>query len=300
VLYNYQLTPLGITSITVPTPYAVSGTCPITGGTLPPSSSCTISVTVTPPSVGALPAGSLTIITDAPNTPNTASLSGTAIAPVTVSPGTLAFGTVVANNAVTKNVTLTNYQGNSLTISSITGFPAGYTQGSVANSCTPGLVVAPGGNCVIAVTLTATSTGAQPGTISVNDNALNTPQKFTVSANAVAPVVLSPSTLSQTYTGLPLSVTATTNPTGLTVNFTYTGTSGTTYPTSSTAPTNAGSYTVVGTISSADYIGSATGTLVISPAKATVALTTGTHTYTGSAISATATTNPTGISGRLS
>ena len=46
--------------------------------------------------------------------------------------------------------------------------------------------------------------------------------------------------LAATYTGSPQSVTATTNPPGLNVTLTYNG--------SATAPTAAGSYTVVGTI----------------------------------------------------
>jgi hypothetical protein len=61
--------------------------------------------------------------------------------------------------------------------------------------------------------------------------------------------------LSATYDGAPKLATATTNPSGLTVNFTYNG--------SATAPTNAGSYAVVGTISDLNYQGSASGTLVI-------------------------------------
>jgi hypothetical protein len=64
--------------------------------------------------------------------------------------------------------------------------------------------------------------------------------------------------LSQTYSGSPLTATATTVPGGLTVNFTYNG--------SSTAPTAAGSYTVVGTISDSNYQGSSSSTLVINKA----------------------------------
>jgi hypothetical protein len=79
-------------------------------------------------------------------------------------------------------------------------------------------------------------------------------------ARAAATVTLG--SLSQTYSGLPETATATTNPSGLTVNFTYNG--------SSTAPTNVGSYTVVGTISDPNYQGSATGTLVISKATPTI------------------------------
>ncbi len=61
--------------------------------------------------------------------------------------------------------------------------------------------------------------------------------------------------LSQTYDGTAKSVTATTTPSGLTVNITYNG--------SANAPTNAGSYTVIGTIADANYQGSATNTLAI-------------------------------------
>ena len=50
--------------------------------------------------------------------------------------------------------------------------------------------------------------------------------------------------LSQTYNGTARPATATTTPTGLTVNLTYNG--------SANAPTNAGSYTVIGTIKDAN------------------------------------------------
>jgi hypothetical protein len=53
------------------------------------------------------------------------------------------------------------------------------------------------------------------------------------------------------------------NPSGLKVALTYNG--------KATAPTTAGSYTVVGVVSNADYQGSATGTLVV--AKAAPAIT---------------------------
>lgn len=93
--------------------------------------------------------------------------------------------------------------------------------------------------------------------------------------------------LSQTYTGSPLPASATTAPSGLTVNFTYDG--------SATAPTNAGSYTVVGTINDVNYQGSATGTLVIAKAPATVTLGSLSQTYDGSPRAASATTTPSGL-----
>jgi RHS repeat-associated protein len=81
-----------------------------------------------------------------------------------------------------------------------------------------------------------------------------------VIGKATATVTLG--SLAQTYTGSALAATASTSPNGLTVNFTYNG--------SSTAPTAAGSYTVVGTISAANYQGSNTGTLVIGKAAPTI------------------------------
>ncbi|GAB5562687.1 MAG: hypothetical protein SynsKO_43340 [Synoicihabitans sp.] len=68
--------------------------------------------------------------------------------------------------------------------------------------------------------------------------------------------------LAATYDGSPKVATATTDPSGLTVNITYDG--------SSTAPTDAGSYEVVGTISDTSFSGSATDTLVIAKADQTI------------------------------
>jgi fibronectin type 3 domain-containing protein len=66
------------------------------------------------------------------------------------------------------------------------------------------------------------------------------------------------SNLVQNYDGTAKSASAATTPSGLTVNITYNG--------SVNAPTNAGSYTVIGTINDANYQGSATNTLVINNA----------------------------------
>ena len=126
-------------------------------------------------------------------------------------------------------------------------------------------------------------TAAYSGDSNYNSST-SSPQSLTVN-QATATVTLGG--LSQTYTGSALSATATTNPTGLTVTFTYNG--------SSTPPTAAGSYAVVGTVSDPNYQGTATGTMTIAKATATVTLGGLSQTYTGSVLSATATTNPTGL-----
>ena len=93
--------------------------------------------------------------------------------------------------------------------------------------------------------------------------------------------------LGHTYDGMPKSATATTEPEGLAVDFTYDG--------GATAPAAAGSYAVTGTVNDADFQGSATGLLVIGKAEATVFLLDLTQTYDGTARTASATTMPAGL-----
>ena len=93
--------------------------------------------------------------------------------------------------------------------------------------------------------------------------------------------------LSQAYDGSARVVTATTVPSGLAVNIAYDGTG--------TAPSEAGSYAVAGTVSNAMYQGSASGTLVVSKAAAAVALGGLAQTYDGTPKSATATSVPAGL-----
>ena len=100
------------------------------------------------------------------------------------------------------------------------------------------------------VSLTATDAAGNTGTATLN---------LTV-AKATATVTLG--SLSQTYSATAKSATATTTPSGLAVNFTYNG--------GATTPTNAGTYSVVGTVNDATYQGSATGTLVIAQTSQTV------------------------------
>ena len=98
-----------------------------------------------------------------------------------------------------------------------------------------------------------------------------------------APATVTLSNMTQIYTGSPLTPTATTSPSGLAV--TWTG-----------APdTNAGTYPVTATVNDPNYTGSATGNFVINKAAATVTLSNMTQTYSGSPLTPTATTTPSGL-----
>ena len=97
--------------------------------------------------------------------------------------------------------------------------------------------------------------------------------------------------LNPVYDGTGKSVSVTTTPPGLTVNLTYGG--------SANAPTNAGGYTVIGTVVDNNYAGSTTNTLVISKAAATVTLGNLNQTYDGTAKSVSVTTAPPGLTVNL-
>ena len=131
-----------------------------------------------------------------------------------------------------------------------------------------------------------TAVGSYAVVATINDpNATGTAKGTLVISKGTATVVLG--SLATTYDGNPHAATAMTTPSGLDVTFTYNK--------SATAPTNAGSYAVAGTVSDTNYVGSETGTLVIAKASATVTLGDLAQAYTGKALAATAVTDPVGL-----
>ena len=113
-------------------------------------------------------------------------------------------------------------------------------------------------NTILAGNYTLTYTVTDP-----SGNTAATNRAVAVLAGTTATVTLA--NLSQTYDGTAKPVSYTTTPPNLVVTVTYNG--------SANAPTNAGTYTVIGTIADTNYQASATNTLVIAQALATVTLT---------------------------
>jgi hypothetical protein len=91
-----------------------------------------------------------------------------------------------------KTVTLTNNQSVSLTgiNVAITGSSA-YSQ---VNTC--GTSIPAKGACTITVSFAPTSSGSQPGTLSITDSASNSPQAVALTGSGVAPLTLTPGSLS--------------------------------------------------------------------------------------------------------
>jgi hypothetical protein len=186
--------------------FAQTNTC---GSSVAAGASCTISVTFTPNTTGAFTA-TLQITDSASNSPQTVSLAGTGIVPVTLSTTSISFGSVqVGSSSTAPAVTLTNNQNVALTGISITVSGAGYSQ---TNTC--GTSIAAGAQCTITVTFAPKKAGAVSGTVSISDSASNSPQTISLTGTGVAPVTLTPATLAfgdQTVgtTSSPMSATLT-------------------------------------------------------------------------------------------
>jgi hypothetical protein len=140
-----------------------------------------------------------------------------------------------------------------------------------------------GGNVVVQ--------GAQAGD-SEYYPAPDTLHTFTVTSLSGS-VAINRADLARTYDGTPKPVTATTNPSGMPVTFSYAG--------SPTPPTNAGSYLVVATVTGSNsQTSSDSATLVVAQASSTPTLGGLSQTYDGSAKTVTATTSPAGAHVTLS
>ncbi len=104
--------------------------------------------------------------------------------------------------------------------------------------------------------------GSYAVVVSVNDpNYVGTASGTLVIQKATAVVTITPSSLTQTYTATAKTVGVTTVPAGLGYTVTYNG--------SATLPVNAGSYSVLVTVNDLNYLGTASGTLVVQKAPAT-------------------------------
>lgn len=147
----------------------------ITGNTCETSlavgSSCTITMTFTPSATGTLPAV-LAIADSAQNTPQSVTLTGIgSTSNATLTPASLAYATqLVGTPSASQPATLTNTGSVPITITKIS------TTGPYSQTNNCGTSLAAGGNCTINVVFTPTKAGTQTGTLSVADNAPNSPQ----------------------------------------------------------------------------------------------------------------------------
>jgi hypothetical protein len=187
-LTNNQTFALNLSKITTTGDFAQTNNC---GASVLANSSCQISVTFTPTAAGTRN-GSVVVTDDAPNSPQTANLTGTGVGPIaSLSTTSLSFGyETVAATSSAKPITLTNTGNAALTISTI-ATSASYGE---SDNCA-GVQLQPANSCVINVTFNPSSAGSFAGILSVNDSAAGSPQLVTVSGIGIRPVSLSPVTM---------------------------------------------------------------------------------------------------------
>ena len=171
-LTNTATLPLSISSIGLSGSnagdYSFTSSC---GNVVESGASCTISVTFTPTATGTRTAF-VSISDSALGSPQNIALTGTGLSvSVLVSPGTLSFPTtVVGRLSAAQVVTVSNTGNTPLNISSVT-LAGDFTD---ANAC-PGSLAA-GTACTIRVFFRPSQSGVRSGTLSVNDNAPDSPQ----------------------------------------------------------------------------------------------------------------------------
>ena len=157
----------------------VAHTC---GNTLNVNASCTISVAFSPQTIGAR-TGTLTISDSASNSPQTVSLTGTGILPVTLTPASLKFpGTKVGLTSAAKIVSMKNYLPTTLTINgiSIIGTDQGDFQVSKSGT-TCGSSLSAGSSCTIGIAFTPSTKGSRSAQLNVSDNGVTSPQTVALS-----------------------------------------------------------------------------------------------------------------------
>lgn len=172
--------PVAVKKVNTVGDFAQTNTCPVPPSRLASGASCAVSVTFTPSADGRR-TGRVTIFDNAPDNPQTFSLTGTAT-DISLSVPHLSFGshkvgttshmqTVTATNVGSVTV---NFTGSGIAIAGTD--PADYLVS--ANSCGPSL--AAGASCTVSIEFKPTATGTRNATLDFNDDGGASPQTVTL------------------------------------------------------------------------------------------------------------------------
>jgi FG-GAP-like repeat/Abnormal spindle-like microcephaly-assoc'd, ASPM-SPD-2-Hydin/FG-GAP repeat len=181
-LTNAGTAALSITSISITGggagDFAQTNTC---GPTIAVGASCQITVTFTLTTGDVTETAVVSIADSAADTPQVISLTGTKLGPsvASLSPSSVIFPTqLVGTKGSSQTVTLKNTGPATLNIASITTTP-----GDFGNQSTCTSIVDPGQSCTIAVSFDPTEARARVGTLTVTDDADDSPQRIPLSGN---------------------------------------------------------------------------------------------------------------------
>src|SRR5712691_13004197 len=185
--YAFTMTNSGRASVTVSQVH-VSGSGLSVGGlslplTLTPGQKTTFSVVFAPASTGNM-TGSVSLVSNAPNSPTTIALSGTAVQPqISVVPPSASFGDVAVGTRNSQTITLINSGTGNLTISQATPSGNGFSMSGLSLP----LTLTPGQKTTFSVVFAPATTGNITGSVLLVSNAPNSPTTIALSGTAVQP-----------------------------------------------------------------------------------------------------------------
>ncbi|MFZ0640443.1 MAG: choice-of-anchor D domain-containing protein [Candidatus Acidiferrales bacterium] len=195
-LQNTGTGPLTISSIAItganPLDFAQTNNCPIgPAATLSAGSACSIAVTFSPTGTGSRSA-SLSVSDNSTPSLQVVALSGIGTVPnaqFSVSGIGIEFGNVIVGaQSSSQAVQLSNTGNGTLVITKVGFIGANPGDFQAAGSCVgaggASVSVAAGSNCSVSVTFAPTAAGSRNATLSVTDNAPNTPQQLPVTGTA--------------------------------------------------------------------------------------------------------------------
>lgn len=179
---------LNVMSITpAAAPFAQSGgSCMAPPFVLAPGTNCTLDFTFSPTATG--PAmQDLSIVSDAPSTPDTLGLQGNGTqAGLGISPNPLDFGNVNITTTANLPLTLTNTGDGELTITAIGDPLAPFAVNAGTCGALP-IVLAPAAQCDLDISFSPTVTGPAMATFDLTSNAPTSPDSVTLNGNGVQP-----------------------------------------------------------------------------------------------------------------
>jgi HYDIN/CFA65/VesB family protein len=152
--------------------------------TIPVGQSASFSVQFTPVSVSTF-SGNISFSDNAPATPQTLALTGSAIAvtsQLSANPSSLAFGNVQVGSSGSLGATFTNTGNSDVTISNVAVSGTGYT----ASGITSGMILSPGQSASLSVTFAPTGLGNATGNVSIASNAANSPATLSLTGESHA------------------------------------------------------------------------------------------------------------------
>jgi hypothetical protein len=149
-----------------------------------PGKSASFNATLTPSSTGTF-SGSISLVSNAPNSPLTINLTGAGVVATRTlgaSTSSLSFGNVNDGTKASQNVTLTNTGNSNVTISSVGATGTGFSASGVQT----GLMLTPNQTATLTVSFDPSSPGAVVGSATVTSNATNSPVSIGLSGTGEA------------------------------------------------------------------------------------------------------------------